>query len=71
MATDLNNLSIAELKKIKKDNKQKLQEEYKQKLINDIKKIQEKREKIKSESMGAPGRCATCHLSDFSETWPG
>ena len=25
---------------------------------------------IKSESMGAPGRCATCHLSDFAETWP-
>ena len=27
-------------------------------------------EDIKSESMGAPGRCATCHLSDFAETWP-
>ena len=38
MATNLSNLSIAELKKIKKDNKQKLKEEYKQKLINDIKK---------------------------------
>ena len=25
---------------------------------------------IKSESMGAPGRRATCHLSDFPETWP-
>ena len=25
---------------------------------------------IKSESMGAPGRCATCDLSDFNETWP-
>ena len=25
---------------------------------------------IKSESMGAPGRCATCCLSDFNETWP-
>ena len=47
---DLSNLSIAELKKIKKDNKQKLQEEYKQKLINDIKKIQEKREKIKTKT---------------------
>ena len=44
---DLSNLSIAELKKIKKDNKQKLKEEYKQKLINDIKKIQKAREKIK------------------------
>ena len=26
--------------------------------------------RIKSESMGAPGRRATCHLSDFPETWP-
>ena len=25
---------------------------------------------FKSESMGAPGRCATCYLSDFDETWP-
>ena len=25
---------------------------------------------VKSESMGAPGRCATCYLSDFNETWP-
>ena len=25
---------------------------------------------VKSESMGAPGRRATCHLSDFAETWP-
>ena len=25
---------------------------------------------IKSESMGGPGRCATCDLSDFNETWP-
>ena len=25
---------------------------------------------FKSESMGAPGRCATCHLSDFADTWP-
>ena len=28
------------------------------------------RNRIKSESMGAPGRRATCHLSDFAETWP-
>ena len=48
MTTDLSNLSIAELEKIKKDNKQKFKEEYKQKLIDDIKKIQKKREKIKS-----------------------
>ena len=47
MTTDLSNLSIAELKKIKKDNKQKLKKEYKQKLIDDIKKIQELRKKIK------------------------
>ena len=26
-------------------------------------------DRIKSESMGAPGRCATCYLSDFNETW--
>ena len=25
---------------------------------------------VKSESMSAPGRCATCYLSDFNETWP-
>ena len=25
---------------------------------------------FKSESMGAPGRRATCYLSDFDETWP-
>ena len=47
MTTDLNNLSIDELEKIKKDNKQKFKEEYKQKLIDDIKKIQKAREKIK------------------------
>ena len=54
MATDLSNLSIAELKKIKKDNKQKLKEEYKQKLIDDIKKIQELREKIKPKPKPKP-----------------
>ena len=48
MATDLSNLSIAELKQIKKDNKQKLKEEYKQKLIDDINKLQKARDKIKS-----------------------
>ena len=51
MNTDINNLSISELKKIKKDNQQKLKKEYlelkkKQKLIEDIKKIQKTREKI-------------------------
>ena len=51
MAADLNNLSISELKKIKKDNQQKLKKEYeelkkKQKLIEDIIKIQKTREKI-------------------------
>ena len=51
MATDLNNLSISELKKIKKDNQKKLKKEYeelkkKQKLIEDIIKIQNTREKI-------------------------
>ena len=52
MSTDLNNLSISELKKIKKDEQQKLKKEYsqynkKQKLINDIMKIQQTRNKIK------------------------
>ena len=47
----LNNLSISELKKIKKDNQQKLKKEYeelkkKQKLIEEIIKIQKTREKI-------------------------
>ena len=50
MATDLSNLSIAELKQIKKDSKQKLKEEYKQKLIDDINKLQKARDKIKSKS---------------------
>ena len=48
MVVDLNNLSISELKKIKKDNQQKLKKEYeelkkKQKLIEEIIKIQSKR----------------------------
>ena len=52
MSTDLRNLSIAELKKIKRDNQLKLKKEYsqykkKQKLIADIKKIQKVREKFK------------------------
>ena len=35
-------------------------------------KIERIREELvlKSESMGAPGRCATCYLTDFNETWP-
>ena len=45
MTTNLNNISIAELKRIKRNNQQKLKKEYsqykkKQKLIDDIKKIQ-------------------------------
>ena len=53
MTTDLNNLSIAELKKIKRNNQQKLKKEYleyKQKLIDDIKKIQKVRDKINSKT---------------------
>ena len=51
MSSDLENLSISEFKKIKKDNKQKLKKEYhnlikKQKLIDDIKKIQKARKQI-------------------------
>ena len=52
MSANLNNLSIEELKKIKKDNQQKLKKEYseykkKQELIADINKLQKAREKIK------------------------
>ena len=51
MSSDLENLSISEFKKIKKDDKQKLKKEYhnlikKQKLIDDIKKIQKARKQI-------------------------
>ena len=51
MNADLNNLSISELKKIRKDNQQKLKKEYeelkkKQKLIEEIIKIQKTGEKI-------------------------
>ena len=53
MTTDLRNLSIAELKIIKRDNQQKLKKEYskykkKQKLIADIKKISKSKRKIQS-----------------------
>ena len=52
MAAYLNNLSIFELKKIKKDNQQKLKKEYeelkkKQKLIEEIIKIQKNKRKNK------------------------
>ena len=45
MSTDFRNLSIAELRKVKRYNQQKLKKEYsqykkKQKLIPDIKKIE-------------------------------
>ena len=51
MDENLSNLSISELKKIKKENQKKLKKEYeelkkKQKLIEDIMKIQKTREKI-------------------------
>ena len=57
MSTDLSNLSIAELKKIKRNNQQKLKKEYseyKQKLIDDIKKIQKLRDKINSKPKTKP-----------------
>ena len=54
MTTDLSNLSIAELKKIKKEEKHKLEEEYRQKLIDDIKKIRKVRYKIKPKSKPKP-----------------
>ena len=51
MSTDLRNLSISELKNVKRDSQHKLKKEYskykkKQKLIADIKKIQRVREKL-------------------------
>ena len=67
MATDLTNLSISELKKIKKDNKQKLKEEYKQKLIDDIKKIQKTREKIKSKPKQKPKPKSNSYKDYFQE----
>ena len=48
MATDLTNLSISELKKIKKDIKKEIKADYKKKLIDDINKLQKVRDKIKS-----------------------
>ena len=59
MAADLNNLSISELKKIKRDNQLKLKKEYeelkkKQKLIEDIIKIQKTREKINKNQKPKP-----------------
>ena len=35
-----------------------------------LKELLDNNYSVKSESMGAPGRRATCHLSDFPETWP-
>ena len=67
MATDLTNLSISELKKIKKDNKQKLKEEYKQRLIDDIKKIQKTREKIKSKPKQKPKPKSNSYKDYFQE----
>ena len=51
MPVDLRNLSIAELKRIKRHNQQELKKEYsqykkKQKLIDDVKKIEKVREKL-------------------------
>ena len=47
MAIDLTNLSISELKKIKKDIKKEIKADYKKKLIDDINKLQKVRDKIK------------------------
>ena len=66
MPTDLRNLSIAELKTIKRDNQQKLKKDYsqykkKQKLIDDIKKIEKVREK-KSTTNQNPNTLRSKHL---------
>ena len=55
MSADLNNLCIEELKKIKKDNLQKLKKEYsehkkKQELIADIIKLQKNKRKNQTKS---------------------
>ena len=47
MATDLINLSISELKKIKKNLKKEIKADKKQKLIDDINKLQKARDKFK------------------------
>ena len=47
MATDLTNLSISELKKIKKNIKKEIKADYKKKLIDDINKLQKARDKFK------------------------
>ena len=64
MSTDLRNLSVAELKSIKRDNQQKLKKEYskykkKLNLIDDIKKIEKVREKINPNSKPKPTKNKT------------
>ena len=64
MSTNLRNLSVAELKSIKRDNQQKLKKEYskykkKQTLIDYIKKIQKVREKINPNSKPKPVKIKT------------
>ena len=64
MSVNLNNLSIEELKKIKKDNQQNLKKEYseykkKQELIADINKLQKVREKIKLNPKPKPTKAKT------------
>lgn len=59
MPTDLRYLSFTELKRIERDNQQKLKKEYsqykkKQKLIDDIKKIGKVREKINPKPKSNP-----------------
>ena len=54
MATDLTNLSISELKKIKKNIKKEIKADYKKKLIDDINKLQKVRDKIKFKPKSKP-----------------
>ena len=54
MATDLTNLSISELKKIKKYIKKEIKADYKQKLIDDINKLQKVRDKFKPKPKAKP-----------------
>ena len=54
MATDLTNLSISELKKIKKYIKKEIKADYKKKLIDDINKLKKVRDKIKFKPKSKP-----------------
>lgn len=70
MDANLSNLSISKLKKIKKENQQKLKKEYgemkkKQKLIEEIKRIQKTREKINKPQSKQPSKHKIKTFDDY------